>query len=60
MLWCVMQENAELREQQSAAEEKSRKADDRQKADACKQVCLQLSKECCQRYQLFLPAFGLF
>lgn len=39
MLCCVAQENAELREQQSAAQEKSRKADARQMADACKQVC---------------------
>lgn len=33
-----MQENAELRQQQTQAEERSRKADDRQKADAYKQV----------------------
>lgn len=33
-----MQENAELRQQQTEAEERSRKADDRQKADAYKQV----------------------
>lgn len=33
-----VQENAELRQQHSAAEEKSRKADDRQRADAYKQV----------------------
>ncbi len=34
-----LQENAELRQQQCEAEEKGRRADDRQKADAYKQVC---------------------
>ena len=33
-----MQENAALRQQQTEVEERSRKADDRQKADAYKQV----------------------
>lgn len=56
MLCCVAQENAELREQQSAAEEKSRKADDRQKADACKQVCLQaVMRISAKQRRLFSP-----